>query len=51
MPIAITGDAARESDAAREMAGLLRHDLVPDDTITLRGLAELYRVNTQRRKV
>lgn len=45
VPIAITGDAARE------MAGLLRHDLVPDDTITLRGLAELYRVNTQRRKV
>ena len=45
VPIAITGDAARE------MAGLLRHDLVPDDTITLRGLAELDRVNTQRRKV
>ena len=45
VPIVITGDAARE------MAGLLRHDLVPDDTITLRGLAELYRVNTQRRKV
>ena len=38
-------------DAAREMAGLLRHGLVPDDTLTLRGLAELYRVNTQRRKV
>ena len=45
VPIVIAGDAARE------MAGLLRHGLVPDDTLTLRGLAELYRVNTQRRKV
>mgnify|MGYP004626405357 CR=1 FL=1 len=44
-PIVINGDAARE------MAGLLRHDLVPADTLTLRGLAELCRVNTQRRKV
>ena len=44
VPIVITGDAARE------MAGLLRHGLVPDGTLTLRGLVELYRVNTQRRK-
>ncbi|WP_158571636.1 hypothetical protein [Collinsella sp. AM13-34] len=44
-PIVITGDAARE------MAGLLRHGLVPGAALTLRGLVELYRVNTQRRKV
>ena len=39
VPIVITGDAARE------MSALLRHDLTPDDTLTLRGLAEIYRLN------
>ena len=44
VPIVITGDRARE------MAVLLRHDLTPDAALTLRGLAELYRLNRKPRR-
>ena len=44
VPIVITGSRASE------MAALLRHDLTPDDALTLRGLAELYRLNRKPRR-
>lgn len=44
VPIVITGD-----DAAA-LAALVRHDLTVDDTLTLRGLAELYRINQKPRR-
>ena len=44
VPIVITGD-----DAAH-LAALVRHDLVVDETLTLRGLAELYRLNRKPRR-
>ena len=44
VPIVITGD-----DAA-SLAALVRHDLVVDNTLTLRGLAELYRLNRKPRR-
>ena len=44
VPIVITGD-----DAA-SVAALVRHDLVVDETLTLRGLAELYRLNRKPRR-
>ena len=44
VPIVITGD-----DAA-VLASLVRHDLTVDDTLTLRGLAELYRINQKPRR-
>ena len=44
VPIVITGD-----DAAH-LAALVRHDLIVDGTLTLRGLAELYRINRKPRR-
>ena len=44
VPIVITGAHAVA------VAALLRHDLTPDDTLTLRGLAELYRLNRKPRR-
>ena len=44
VPIVITGD-----DAA-SVAALVRHDLVVDEALTLRGLAELYRLNRKPKR-
>ena len=44
VPIVITGDDASA------MSALVRHDLTVDATLTLRGLAELYRINRKPRR-
>ena len=45
MPIVITGDDAEA------LALLVGHSLTVDDALTLRGLAELYRINQKPRRV
>ena len=45
VPIVITGDDAEA------LAALVGHNLTVDDTLTLRGLAELYRINQKPRRV
>ena len=45
VPIVITGD---DSEA---LAALVGHSLTVDDALTLRGLAELYRINQKPRRV
>lgn len=44
IPIVITGDNAQA------MAALLHHEVTPEDTLTLQGLAELYRLNARAPK-
>ena len=45
VPIVITGDDAEA------LASLVGHSLTVDDALTLRGLAELYRINQKPRRV
>jgi len=45
VPIVITGDDAEA------LALLVGHSLTVDDALTLRGLAELYRINQKPRRV
>ena len=45
VPIVITGDDAEA------LAALVGHSLTVDDALTLRGLAELYRINQKPRRV
>jgi len=45
VPIVITGDDAEA------LAALVGHNLTVDDALTLRGLAELYRINQKPRRV
>ena len=45
VPIVITGDDADP------LAALVGHSLTVDDALTLRGLAELYRINQKPRRV
>ncbi|MFQ9750353.1 MAG: hypothetical protein ACLRX0_00750 [Collinsella aerofaciens] len=45
MPIVITGDDAEA------LASLVGHSLTVDDALTLRGLAELYRINQKPHRV
>ena len=44
VPIVITGDDAEA------LAALVGHRLTVDDALTLRGLAELYRINQKPRR-
>ena len=44
VPIVITGDDAEA------LAALVGHSLTVDDALTLRGLAELYRINQKPRR-
>ena len=44
VPVVITGDNAQA------MAALLHHEVATEDTLTLRGLAELYRLNARASK-
>ena len=41
-PVVVTGDGAEA------MAALLRHEAAVDDTLTLRGLREIWRLNARR---